>query len=60
MTTYSKVGYGPRQLGGSDLVHGRPVRTYRPGRTCRVDGCDTRLSMYNPNARCALHDHRTY
>ena len=59
MTTYVKVNNGSRQLGGSDLVHGRPVRTYRKGRTCMVEGCDTRLSLYNPNARCWLHHRLT-
>jgi hypothetical protein len=57
MTTYSKVGYGSRRVVGSDLIHGNPLRTYRQGRTCMVEGCPTRLSRYNPNARCSLHDH---
>jgi hypothetical protein len=60
MSLYAKFGYGSRLVAGSDLVHGRPLRTYRGGRTCLVEGCDTRLSLYNPNARCSLHDHRTY
>jgi hypothetical protein len=60
MSTYAQVGYRSRLLAGSDLVHGRPLRTYRRGRTCMVDGCETRLSLYNPNARCWLHDHGTF
>lgn len=60
MTLYAKIGYGTRLVAGSDLVHGRPLRTYRRGRTCTVEGCDIRLSLYNPNERCALHDHHTY
>jgi len=60
MSTYAQVGYRSRLLAGSDLVHGRPLRTYRGGRTCMVEGCDTRLSRYNPNTGCSLHDHGTY
>ena len=60
MTLYAKIGYRTRLVAGSDLVHGRPLRTYRRGRTCTVEGCDIRLSLYNPNERCALHDHHTY
>jgi hypothetical protein len=60
MTTYAKFGYGTRLLAGSDLVHGRPLRTYGRGRTCVVEGCGTRLSLYNPTLRCSLHDHRTH
>jgi hypothetical protein len=60
MTTYVKVGSASRQLAGSDLIHGRPLRTYGRGRTCMVEGCNTRLSFYNPTVRCSLHDHRRY
>ena len=60
MTTYAKLGYGTRLVAGSDLVHGRPLRTYGPGRTCTMEGCDTRLSLYNPKGRCSLHDHHTF
>jgi hypothetical protein len=60
MTLYAKAGYGTRLVTGSDLVHGRPVTIYRRGRTCMVEGCDIRLSVYNPNARCSLHDRYKY
>jgi hypothetical protein len=60
MTLYAKVDYGTRLVGGSDLVHGRPLTTYRRGRTCIFEGCDTRLSFYNPNPQCSVHDRRTY
>lgn len=60
MTTYAKIGSGNRLLAASDLIHGRPLRTYRRGRTCGVEGCDTRLSLYNPNAQCSLHDRHAY
>lgn len=59
MTLYAKVSDGTRLVAASDLVHGRPLRTYRRGRTCKVEGCNTRLSLYNPNPRCSLHDHGT-
>jgi hypothetical protein len=60
MTLYAKVGYGTRLVTGSDLVHGRPLRTYQRGRTCMVEGCDIRLSVYNSKAQCSLHDRYTY
>ena len=59
MTLYAKVSYGTRRVAASDLVHGRPLRTYRRGRTCTVEGCNTRLSLYNPSARCSIHGHYT-
>lgn len=31
------------------------TKTYGVGRICMVDGCDTRLSAYNPSSVCALH-----
>jgi hypothetical protein len=31
------------------------TKTYGIGRICRVDGCGTRLSAYNPSSVCALH-----
>ena len=39
----------------------RPSRTWPTGRTCRVPGCDTRLSIYNPSTACSVHEEaRTY
>jgi hypothetical protein len=31
------------------------AKTYGAGRICKVDGCGTRLSAYNPSAMCSLH-----
>ena len=31
--------------------------TYGGGRVCAEDDCETRLSVYNASAYCALHDH---
>lgn len=31
------------------------VRTYQPGRVCIVEGCSTKLSVYNPSPTCAVH-----
>ena len=36
----------------------RPTPTYPPGRVCRVKGCSTRLSVYNPTDTCAIHEER--
>ena len=33
-----------------------PSPTYPPGRVCRVMGCSTRLSVYNPTDTCAIHE----
>jgi hypothetical protein len=31
------------------------TKTYGSGRVCRVEGCGTLLSAYNPSSICALH-----
>jgi len=33
-----------------------PLRPHLKGRICREAGCDTILSIYNANDRCARHD----
>ncbi|MDQ4149498.1 MAG: hypothetical protein M3164_05835 [Actinomycetota bacterium] len=30
-------------------------RRFEPGRTCSYEGCETKLSVYNPQDRCWLH-----
>jgi hypothetical protein len=35
-----------------------PIATYPPGRVCRAKGCRTRLSVYNPTDKCAIHEER--
>ena len=32
------------------------TRTYEEDRTCRHDGCDTMLSIYNRSERCWIHE----
>lgn len=32
------------------------TRTHARGRVCAAPGCATVLSVYNPDARCALHN----
>lgn len=46
-----------RRLAGGPLVGeaGPAVESYPTGRVCQEDGCDTRLSQYNPDDLCALH-----
>jgi hypothetical protein len=43
------------QLSGTQLEHSSRVRTYKSGRTCEVEGCEARLSVYNPGRVCGLH-----
>ncbi|HEV8423628.1 MAG TPA: hypothetical protein VGS14_00340 [Actinomycetes bacterium] len=31
------------------------VRSFGPARTCAADGCQTRLSRYNPDSFCSVH-----
>jgi hypothetical protein len=31
------------------------VRSFGVDRTCAADGCDTRLSRYNPDSYCSVH-----
>lgn len=55
MTTSTHMNRPTIPLSGSEMVHGRPIRTYGRGRSCEVEDCDTRLSLYNPGPVCALH-----
>jgi hypothetical protein len=34
----------------------RPSRTFPAGRVCDASGCETRLSIYNPDRRCSIHE----
>lgn len=38
-----------------ELHGGPPARTMAPGRICQHADCDTRLSVYNPEPFCAVH-----
>lgn len=33
----------------------RPVSTERAGRVCAQEGCGTKLSIYNTDDRCSMH-----
>ena len=55
MSTPAKGSHANRQVFGTELLHGRPAKTYKQNRTCEVESCDTRLSVYNPGQVCALH-----
>ena len=47
-------------IGGQLLgAQRRPGPTFAPGRVCSQPGCETVLSIYNSNSRCALHDFDT-
>jgi hypothetical protein len=55
MTTFGPLIQKMSQLSGTQMEHGKPVRTHKPGRTCQVEHCGARLSVYNPGPVCALH-----
>jgi hypothetical protein len=40
-----------RRAPGADPV----VRSFGSARTCGADGCQTRLSRYNPDTFCSVH-----
>ena len=46
-------GTYPRHLPPPSKVHGT-------GRICEAEGCETRLSMYNPVRRCWQHTDLTF
>lgn len=48
----------PRVLPGGrmDGVVPAQTRRYADGRTCAVEGCETRLSRYNPAEWCWVHE----
>jgi hypothetical protein len=37
------------------LFAGERLEQYGAGRTCSANGCDARLSRYNPAKTCAVH-----
>lgn len=47
-----------RSILGGPLVGelGARVAQAPAGRVCEEEGCNTRLSVYNPGARCSLHE----
>jgi hypothetical protein len=57
MSTYKNANFGFKRVSGTELIHGRASTTYGRGRICVTEGCRTRLSLYNPTARCSIHDH---
>jgi hypothetical protein len=48
----------PRVLPGGKVDGVTPAQTprYGAGRTCAAEGCDTRLSSYNPARWCWIHE----
>ena len=40
-----------RRAPGADPV----VRSFGSARTCAADGCQTKLSRYNPDSYCSVH-----
>ena len=48
------VGQGGRVAAGAVDKRCR-VHTYEAGRVCVVEGCHTKLSLYNPLPTCACH-----
>jgi hypothetical protein len=40
-----------RRAPGADPV----VRSFGSARTCAADGCETKLSRYNPDSYCSVH-----
>lgn len=48
--------HGERSIGATPISRGiRPSRTFKAGRRCRHEGCDTILSIYNEDPYCSLH-----
>jgi hypothetical protein len=48
------TGQGGRVVAGAVDKRSR-VHIYEAGRVCEVEGCDTKLSQYNPSPACACH-----
>ena len=55
MTSFGPLIHKTSQLSGTQMERGNPVRKFKAGRTCEVEGCEARLSVYNPGPVCALH-----
>ena len=51
---HTSTGQGGRVVAGAVDKRCR-VQIYAAGRVCIVEGCDTKLSRYNPSPACACH-----
>jgi DNA-binding MarR family transcriptional regulator len=51
------TGYGALEKARRDSRN-HNLKTYKRGRICEIEGCDTVLSFYNPTSICALHSTR--
>jgi len=47
----AETGKTRRRAPGADPA----VRSFGTARTCAADGCETRLSRYNPDSYCSVH-----
>jgi hypothetical protein len=54
-TSFGPMIHKMKQLSGTQIERSNPVRRYKAARTCEIEGCDARLSVYNPGPVCALH-----
>jgi hypothetical protein len=55
MTSTGPAAPQLRTARSAKLERGRPVAQQRLNRRCRVPGCHTVLSRYNPSRTCARH-----
>jgi len=51
----SERAVGGRPISGND----RPSRSFKAGRVCRENGCETILSIYNNGSFCSQHEPMT-
>ncbi len=51
----SERAVGGRPISGND----RPSRSFKAGRICRENGCETILSIYNNGSFCSQHEPMT-
>jgi hypothetical protein len=60
MNMHQTPRHGSEGVSATPLPLGRPTTTFGGGRICSADGCTTRLSLYNPGAKCSVHHHSPY
>jgi len=53
----SRIEGATRQLDPFASPDGEKTQSFGTGRVCSVEGCETRLSTYNPSNICSLHNH---
>ena len=55
MNSRQMDGPRPRHESSRALATGEPLETFSQDRRCAAEGCEAKLSRYNPSDTCSVH-----